>query len=138
MAVADLDAGEMGRDQRDGDAEIFFRSHEMIGIIGLEGETEQRRDRAQRDVALVPVQLEPQHFAAFKTALADDAAVDHRGGVGAGFRTGQPKAGNVAAVGEARQPFVLLFLGAEAHQEFAGTERVRHHHGDGGGERTRR
>ena len=67
MAMADLDAGEMGRDQRDGDAEVFLLAHQMIGIIGLEGEAQQRRDRAERDVALVPVQPQAQHFAAFET-----------------------------------------------------------------------
>ena len=137
MPAADLDAGQMGRDQGDRNAEVFLLAHEMIGIIGLEGETEQRRDRAQRDVALVPVQPQAQHFAAFEIALADDAGVDHRGRIGAGFRAGQAEAGNVRAFGEPRQPSVLLFLGAEAHQQFARPERVRHHHGDGGGQRAR-
>ena len=113
-------------------------AYEMIGIVGLEGETEQRRHGTERDVALVPVQLEAEHFLAFESALADDAAVDHRGGIGAGFRAGETEAGNVAAISEPRQPAILLLLGAEAHQEFAGAERVRHHHGDGGGERARR
>ena len=66
MAPADLDAGQIGRDQRHGDAEFFLRAHEMIGIIGLEGEAEQRRDRAERDVALVPVQPQPEHFAGLR------------------------------------------------------------------------
>ena len=74
MAMADADAGQMRRDQRDGDAEFVFAADEMIGIVGLEGETEQRRDGAERDVALVPVQLEAEHFLAFEIALADDAA----------------------------------------------------------------
>jgi len=38
-------------------------------------------------------------------------------------------------IGQARQPFFLLLLGAEAHQQFAGPERIGHHHGDGGGQR---
>ena len=109
----------------------------MIGIEGLESQAQKRRDRAERDVALVPVETQAQHFAAFESALADDAAVDHRGGVGAGFRAGQAEAGNLAAVGKPRQPLLLLVLGAEPHQEFAGTERIRHHHGDGSGQRTR-
>ena len=67
MAAADLDAGQMGRDQRNGNTELFLISHEMIGIIGLECETEQRRDRPQRDVALVPVQPQAQHFAALES-----------------------------------------------------------------------
>ena len=132
-----LDAGQIRRDQRHRDAEIFLLANEMIGIIGLEGETEQRRDRTQRDVALVPVQPQPEHFAALEIAFADDAGVDHRGGVGAGFGAGQAEAWNVDPLREPRQPFLLLLLGAEAHQEFAGPERIRHHHGDGGGQRAR-
>ncbi len=122
MTVADLDARQMRRDQCNGDAEVFLLADELVGIIGLEGETEQRRDRAKRDVALVPVQLEADHLAALEGALADHALVDHRGGIRAGFRAGQPEAGNVAAVGEARQPAVLLLPGAEAHQELAGPQ----------------
>src|ERR1700738_5737591 len=99
----------------------------MVRIIGLEGEAEQRRDRAERDVTLVPVETEPEHFASIETALADDAAVDHRRGVGAGFRTGQSEAGNLAPIGQPRQPLLLLIPGAEAHQEFAGAERIRYH-----------
>ncbi len=109
----------------------------MIRIVGFEGKAQQCRDRAERDVALVPVEAQAQHFAAFEIALADDAAVDHRGGVGAGFRAGQSKAGNVASVGKPRQPLLLLVFGAEAHQQFAGPQRVGHHHGDGGDQRTR-
>ena len=133
MAAADLDAGQMRRDQRHGDAEFILRTHEMIGIEGLESQAQKRRDRAERDVALVPVETQAQHLAALERALADDAAVDHRGGVRAGLGTGQAEAGNLAAVGQPRQPLLLLVPGAEPHQEFAGAERIRHHHGDGGG-----
>ena len=138
MAMADGDAGQMRRDQRHGDAEILFGTDQMIGIVGLEGETEQRRDGAERDVALVPVEAEADDLAALEGALADDAGVNHRRRIRAGFGTGEAKAGNVAAVGETRQPPVLLLLGAEAHQEFTGAERIRHHHGDGGDQRARR
>ena len=138
MTVADGDARQMGRDQRHGDAEVFLRADQMIGIMGLESEAEQRRHRAERDVALVPVETKTDHLAALERALADDAGVDHRRGIRARFGTRQSEAGNIAAVGEARQPFVLLLFGAEAHQEFAGSERIRHHHGDGGDQRARR
>ena len=111
---------------------------QMIGVVSLEGETEQGRDRPERDVALVPVQPQAEHFAALELPLQIMPRVDHRGRVGAGFRTGQAKAGNIAAVGKPRQPLLLLLFGAEPHQEFAGSERIRHHHGDGGGQRARR
>ena len=136
--MADFDAGQMGRDQCDGDAELLRWADQMVRVIGLEGEPEQRRDRAQRDVALVPVEAQPKHFASLEMALADDAAVDHRRGVGAGFGAGQSKAGDLASVGKPRQPLLLLLRGAKAHQQFAGAQRVRHHHGDGGRHRARR
>ena len=138
MATADFDAGQIGRDQCHGNAEVFRRPDQVIRVIGLEGKPKQRRDRAERDVALMPVETQPEHFASLEIALADDAAVDHRRGIRAGFGAGQAKAGNFPAVGKPRQPLLLLILGAEAHQEFAGAERVRHHHGDGGRHRTRR
>ena len=136
--MADLDAGQMGRNQRYGNAEFILLPDQVVRVIGLEGEAEQCRDRAERDVALVPVEPQAEHLASFEIALADDAAVDHRGGVGAGFRTGQSETGNLAPIGEPRQPGLLLVFGAEAHQQFAGTERVRHHHRHGGGQRARR
>ena len=95
---------------------------EMIGVIGLEGKPEQRRNRSQRDVALVPVQPQAEHFATFELALADDAGVDHRRGIRAGLGAGQPEAGNIATVGKPRQPALLLLFGAEPHQEFAGSQ----------------
>ena len=122
MALADLDAGQIGRDQRHGYAEVFLRADEVVGITGLEGETEQRRHGSERDVALVPVEAQAEHFRALKIAPADHAVVDHRGGIGAGFRAGEAKAGNLASVGEPRQPSLLLVLRAEAHQQFAGAQ----------------
>ena len=74
MAAADLDAGQMGRDQRHRDAEFFLRADQMIGIVGLEREAQQRRHRSERDVALVPVEPQAEHLAALEIALADDAA----------------------------------------------------------------
>ena len=40
MAMADLDAGQMRRDQRHGDAEFILRTDEMIGIVGLESQAQ--------------------------------------------------------------------------------------------------
>jgi hypothetical protein len=138
MAAADFDAGQMRRDQRHGNAKVFVRTDQMVGVVGLEGKAQQCRDRAERDVALVPVKAQPKHFTALKVALADDAAVDHRRGIGAGFRAGQSEAGNFATIGQPRQPLLLLIAGAKAHQQFARAERVRHHHGDSGRDRAGR
>ena len=46
--------------------------------------------------------------------------LDHRCGIGAGLRTGQGKAGDLASVGEARQVMALLLLGAVQQEQLAG------------------
>jgi hypothetical protein len=113
MPAADLDAGQIGRHQRHGDADILAVTDEVLGIVELEGKPDDGRDRRERDVALVPIEPDAEHLAALPDAAADDAGVDHRGGVGARFRAGQPEAGNLVSGGEARQPVILLRLGAE-------------------------
>src|ERR1700694_2445327 len=70
MTMADFDAGQMGRDQRHGDAEFILLPDQMIRVIGLEGEPEQRRDRAERDITLVPVETQPKQFASLEVTFA--------------------------------------------------------------------
>ena len=137
MAAADLDAGQIGGDQCHCDAEFILITDKMIRIIGLEGQSQQRRNRAERDVTLVPVQPEAQNLFTLERTLADDAGIDHCGSVGAGLRAGEAKARNVTAVGQAGQPALALVIGAEMHQQLAGPERVGHHYGDSGDQRSR-
>jgi len=82
---------------------------QMIRIIGLEGEAEQRRDRTERDIALVQLRRRPR-LRALEIALQMMPLSQHRRGVGAGFGLVNPKAGNLASVGKARQPLLLLIL----------------------------
>ena len=117
---------------------ISSRADQMIGIVELEGEAEHGRDRSERDVALVPVEPDAEDLAALERAAADDAGIDHRGGVRAGLRAGQAEARNFRAVGKPRQPVILLRLGAELQQQLAGAERIRHHRGHRGRDRTGR
>ena len=138
MAPADRYARQIGRHQRDGDADIRLRPDQMVGIVQLEGKAEDGRDRTERDVALVPVQPDAEHLAAAEIAAGDDAGVGHRGGVRACFRTGEAEAGNFAPVGEPRQPVIALLLGPELQQQFARAERVRHHRGHRRGHRAGR
>jgi len=86
----------MRRDQRHGDAELFRRADQMVGVIGLEGQPEQRRDRAERDIALVPVETQASTSRPSKSPLQITplSIID---AVGAGLRTGQSEAGNLAA-----------------------------------------
>ena len=48
-------------------------AEQMIGIAQLEGEAQNRRDRSERDVALVPVETNAQYVAAVESAAANDA-----------------------------------------------------------------
>ena len=109
-----------------------------VRILEPEREADQRRDRRERDVALLPVEAKANDFDAIDRALLDDAFGLRRGRIGAGFGAGQREARNLLAVGEARQVFLLLLLGAVVDQQLAGPERVRHHHGHGGGDRAAR
>jgi len=102
------------------------------GIDGLEGEADDGRDRRQRDVALVEIDDEAAHEAAVDLALGEHADVGNRGGVGAGIGRGEGEAGQLAAVGQARQVVLLLRIGAVAKQQLGRTERVGDHHGDRG------
>ena len=131
VATADVHAGSVGGDQRQADAEFFLIAQQVIRIVGLESYAEQGRHRAEGDVALLPVQPQAEHFFALPLAAADHAAVVHGAGVGAGIWAGEGKAGNVGAIGQARQVVVALLIGAVVHQQLGRTERVGHHHGAG-------
>ena len=120
MPPPDADAGQIGRHQSQRDADVVAAADQVIGIAQLEGEPEHGRDRPERDVALVPIEADAERLAALEGAAADDAGIDHRGGVRARFRAGQAEAGNLLAAREPRQPVILLRLGAELHQQFAG------------------
>src|SRR6185503_8385207 len=108
------------------------------GVIELECETHDGRDRCERDVAFVPVEPDADGLAALPRALADDAAVDERRRVGTDTRRRQREARNLVAARQARQPILLLLVGAVVQQQLGGAERVRYadrRRGDGAARR---
>jgi len=135
VAPTDFHARQVRRHKRNGNAEMLDVADETVGIIELECEPKHGRHRRKRDIALVPVEPDANHFAPLPHAAADHAGIGHRGGVGACFGTGESKAGNLPCVCEPRQPVVLLLLRAKAVQQLARSERVRHHRGDGAADR---
>ncbi len=139
MAGTDFHARLVGRDQGTGNAVfgLVLVAEQAFRVIQLERQTDNRRHRGQGDPALGEGELHAQHFLAVVLALAHDAGIGECARVGADFRTGQAEAGDFAAVGQAGQPLLLLFLGAVVHEQFARAERVRHHHGHGRGQRAR-
>ncbi|MDT4819991.1 hypothetical protein FQZ97_531220 [compost metagenome] len=129
MAAAGVHAGVVVRHQRASDAQVFLAAQQPVGVVQAERQAQQRADRGQRDVALVPGDLHADHFAALPFALADDAAVRDRRGVGAGPGAGQREGRDFLAARQARQIVLLLFVGAVVQEQFGGAERVRHHDG---------
>ncbi|MNU44350.1 hypothetical protein D3C71_331630 [compost metagenome] len=101
----------------------------MLGVAGLECQPQQGRHRRQGDVALVPREAETEGSAALMHAHADHAQVGNGGRVGTRIRTGQRKAGNLGAGGQAWQIMVFLFFGAVVQQQFGRPQRIGHHHG---------
>ena len=71
---------------------------EMVGVVGAEREAEQRRDRAERDVALVPRDAQAEHALALVLAPADDAVVGNRRRVRARVRIGEREARDLEAL----------------------------------------
>gem|GEM_PF-5617843 len=128
VAAAGLDAGMVRRHQGAGDADVVHLAEQVLGVEQAEGEADHRGDRRQRDVALVPGDAHADDFLALPHAAANDALVGDRCGVRAGPGAGQREAGNVEALGEARQVMILLFLGAVVQQQLGRAEGVRHHH----------
>ena len=127
MPPPDLHAWMIGRDEREGDADILAAAEQVVGIEQAEGEAEQRGVGRKRDVALVPGELDAKRLLPLVPAFGDDADIAHRGGIGAGERSGEGKAGNFVAAREPRQIMRLLRLGAVFLDQLAGAERVRHH-----------
>ncbi len=116
MPRADFDTREVGRDQRRGDAVFVLIAHQVIRVVEFECEPEHGCDRSESDVALVPVQPDTRRLFAVPRALAHDAGIDQRRGIGTGLRRGQGETRNLVARREPRQPALLLFFGAVGQQ----------------------
>ena len=131
MAATDIHAFVAGGNQGTGDAEIGFAAEQFIRVKTFEGETEDSRHRAERDVALLPGDTQAQRFLAFVYFTANNADVRHGSGIRPGLRRGQRKARYLQTLGQSRQVVILLRFGAVVHQQFAGTQGIRHHHRHG-------
>ena len=137
MAAADVHARMLGRDERARDAGFLVGTEQAIRIDCTEGQSQHRRDGAERDVALAPCHAKAKGLAAFVHAAADHAHIGNGGGIGAGIRVGQRKAGDFFPACEARQVMVLLRFGAVVQKQLGGAQRVGHHdrHGCSGAAR---
>ncbi len=126
MAAADFHALGVPGDQRTGDAVVFGIAEEAIRIKHAEGQSDDRRHRRQRDPAFLEIEADTQHFLAVHFLLADDTGIGQRGGIGTRARAGQAEAGNLPAIGQARQVVLLLLFGTVLDEQLARAERVWH------------
>ncbi|KCB31552.1 hypothetical protein L543_3849 [Bordetella hinzii L60] len=138
MAAADLHARRIGGHQGHRNAHVLGAAQQALGVAQLERQAQHGGHRPQRDVALVPIQPDAQQILAIDHLAAHHAGIGHGGGIGPGLGAGEPEAGNLAAVGQARQPEFPLRGRAELQQQFARAQRIGHHDGDAGRDRIRR
>ena len=138
VAQTNLDACRRARNQRAGDAPVFLVANQLVWILQAKRETDQRRDRGQRDVALFPAQTQTENFLAVDRSAFDDAFGLRRCGIGTRLRTGQREAWNLFATRKWAKPTLLLLMGAVVQQQLTGAERIRHHHRDRSGDRATR
>ena len=137
MAASDGHAAGGAWNQRQGDATVFLVGQQAFRVVQAECQADDRRHRCQGDVAFLEIQAHAQNAGTFPIALADNAEIGNGGRIRAGGRTGQAKAGDFTAVGQARQVMVFLFLGAVMQQQFARAQGVRHADGGAQGGRHR-
>ncbi len=129
MTPADVHPGMARRDERDGDADVLALPDQAVRVVQAEGQAEQRSDRAQRDVALLPGHAHAQHTLAVVLTPAHDPVVRNRTGVRPRFGPGEREARHLHALGEPREVVTLLLLGTIVQQQFRRPQRVGHHHG---------
>src|SRR6266542_5356394 len=99
MAPADVDARVIGLNERAGYAQIFLVTEQMVGIEGAEGQPQNRRDRPERDVALLPGNSQAHYLPALVLALADDAGIGNCRGIRACVRVGPCETRDLEAPG---------------------------------------
>src|ERR1700761_173464 len=107
MAVAGGDTRRVDPHQHGGDAAITFGTEEMVRVEQLESKTDDGRDGAQRDVTLRPGEFHAKNTLALILAPADDAMVDHGGGIGTGFRAGEGETRHLSPIGKTWQIMLL-------------------------------
>ena len=127
MAASDFKAFGIARQQRQRDAEILDVAEHLLGIVHAKCETDDRRDRRKRDVALVERQAHADHVRAVPFALADDAVSPESRShpnrrTARSARSTAPRARRRGAAGNS--PFVPSYRSARSSS--AGPERVRH------------
>src|SRR5690606_15694722 len=98
----------IGGNEGDGDADVLALAEMVFGIEQTEREADERRDGAERDVALFPGEANAEHFLALMHAARHIADIAHGRRIRARGRAGEREAGNFEALRETWQKVVLL------------------------------
>ena len=122
MATANLDARRIARQQCAADADVGLGADQMIRVKQAEGQADDRGHRCQRDVTLVEVEADAQHFIALVHTAAHHTGIANRGCIRPDRGAGQRKAGHFLTACQARQVVVLLGFGAVVHQQLGRPE----------------
>lgn len=100
-------------------------SEESFRVAEVKPNPHHPRHRCERDVPLVEGRPNPYLP---PSLLNHPCRADERGGVRSGVRSGQPEAGDQAAVGKAREEVGALLICAVTDEQLARAERVGHGH----------
>ena len=98
---------------------LAFHLHDPEKLLG---ETEERGDGGEGDVALVPREGDAEGLFALVIGVGDDADVAHAGSIRTGMRPGECEARHFKAFGETAEIFRLLLGRAVFLQQFARPE----------------
>ena len=119
VATANFHARGGGRDQRAGDAQLFFSPQQTIRVRKFKRQSQHGGDRRQRNVAFVPCQAHTQHLLALPVTHADHAGIRNGAGVRARFRASESEAGDLLPARQTRQIMVFLLFGTVMLQQLA-------------------
>ena len=122
MTAAYVDARCVGGDQRQADAQVLFLAQQVVRVVSLERQPQQRGDRAERDVAFFPIQTQADHFFALPLTFAYDPCVGHGARVRTRERARERKTRDVIPPGQTWQVMVALLVGAVMQQQLSWAE----------------
>ena len=105
-----------------GNADVVPVAYQVLGIVGVKCEAEQRRDRTEGDVAFFPGDAQAEHALALVFPHAYDAAIGNRCRVRAGVRVRQCEAWDLQTLCETRKIMAPLRVGAVVLEQFSRTE----------------
>ena len=135
-----VQAFDGGRQQCAGDADVGFVAQQAFGVAQFERQTDYGGNRRHGDPAFFKAHPYAQYVFMARAvarvgiaAVADDAGIGNRAGVGTRPRAGEGETGHIDAFGQPRQVVVFLLGGAVVLNQFGRPQRVGQHNHIGRG-----